>query len=169
MNKVFVLLFSFGLLALNAADRRSELVLLGDEKIGQVIKTKMQYKKASELPRNFDYRTLGVLTTDLNQHIPTYWWSYFTNYYFQFVSNSSFHCFKYIFIISGSCWAHAAMSSIADRISIATNGFSIVVIVHWSYHQNFLKCKCSRHQTWCNSVRASTYQLRERRQLQRWG
>ena len=24
---------------------------------------------------------------------------------------------------SGSCWAHAAMSSIADRISIATNGF----------------------------------------------
>ena len=73
MNKVFVLLFSFGLLALNAADRRSELVLLGDEKIGQVIKTKMQYKKASELPRNFDYRTLGVLTTDLNQHIPTYW------------------------------------------------------------------------------------------------
>eukprot|EP01035_Chromulina_nebulosa_P025987 gene25987-33976_t len=55
----------------------------------------MQYKKASELPRTFDYRTLGVLTTDLNQHIPTY---------------------------CGSCWAHAAMSSIADRISIATNG-----------------------------------------------
>ena len=73
INKVFVLLFSFGLVSLNRADRRSELVLLGDEKIGEVIKTKMQYKKASELPRTFDYRTLGVLTTDLNQHIPTYW------------------------------------------------------------------------------------------------
>ena len=70
---IIFLLCLFGHLSPSAADRRNELVLLGDEKIGEVIKTKIQYKKASELPRSFDYRTLGVLTTDLNQHIPTYW------------------------------------------------------------------------------------------------
>jgi len=47
------------------------------------------------LPANFDYRPLGLLTEDLNQHIPVY---------------------------CGSCWAHSAMSSIADRIKIMTNG-----------------------------------------------
>jgi cathepsin X len=74
---------------------RNELVLIGDEKIGEVIKTKLQYKTAAELPASFDYRPLGLLTEDLNQHIPVY---------------------------CGSCWAHSAMSSIADRIKIASNG-----------------------------------------------
>jgi hypothetical protein len=55
------------------ADLPNELVLLGDDNIGQVIKTKMIYKNASELPSSWDWRTLGLLTTDLNQHIPTYW------------------------------------------------------------------------------------------------
>lgn len=60
---------------LSFAERPNELVLIGDEKIGEVIKTKITYKKASELPTNFDYRDLGLLSTDLNQHIPVYWYS----------------------------------------------------------------------------------------------
>lgn len=51
----------------------NELVLQGDDKIGSVVKTKVNYKKASELPESFDYRPLGLLTEDLNQHIPVYW------------------------------------------------------------------------------------------------
>lgn len=57
----------------SAAERRNELVLIGDEKIGEVIKTKIVYKSANQLPTNFDYRELGLLSTDLNQHIPVYW------------------------------------------------------------------------------------------------
>jgi len=58
-----------------------------------VVKSKIP--KAENLPVSYDLRTMGLLTTDLNQHIPTY---------------------------CGSCWAHAPMSSIADRIKIATGG-----------------------------------------------
>jgi len=65
------------------------------KKIGEVVKTTPLRKTKDQLPLNFDYRPLGLLTEDLNQHIPVY---------------------------CGSCWAHAAMSSIADRIKIATNG-----------------------------------------------
>lgn len=81
--------------ALAAAEHRNELVLLGDENIPSVVKTAMRYKSAAELPESWDYRTMGLLTSDLNQHIPQY---------------------------CGSCWAHAPMSSIADRIKIMTNG-----------------------------------------------
>jgi hypothetical protein len=61
------------LVSIVSAEVRNELILDGDEKIGQVIKTKVHYKKLSELPTHFDYREKGLLTTDLNQHIPTYW------------------------------------------------------------------------------------------------
>jgi len=91
---MFSLLFFIGP-ALVAAAVRNELVLQGDEKIGSVVKTQLKKLTKAELPENFDYRPLGLLTTDLNQHIPVY---------------------------CGSCWAHAAFSSIADRIKIATNG-----------------------------------------------
>lgn len=74
---------------------KNELILQDEDKVGSVVKTKVFYKKRSDLPKNFDYRKLGLLTTDLNQHIPQY---------------------------CGSCWAHAPMSSIADRIKILTNG-----------------------------------------------
>jgi cathepsin X len=47
------------------------------------------------LPASWDWRKLGLMTTDLNQHIPQY---------------------------CGSCWAHASMSTIADRMKIATKG-----------------------------------------------
>lgn len=60
-------------LASATAARPNELVLLGDDKIGQVVKTRVQYKKASALPSHWDYREKGLLTSDLNQHIPVYW------------------------------------------------------------------------------------------------
>jgi len=47
------------------------------------------------LPDSWDWRKLGLMTTDLNQHIPQY---------------------------CGSCWAHASMSTIADRKKILTKG-----------------------------------------------
>lgn len=53
------------------AELKNELVLKGN--VGKVVKTQMKYKTAAELPENFDYRPLGLLTTDLNQHIPVYW------------------------------------------------------------------------------------------------
>jgi hypothetical protein len=56
------------------AEVKNELVLLGDDEIGSVVKTVMKYKTAAELPESWDYRTLGLLTTDLNQHIPVYWY-----------------------------------------------------------------------------------------------
>ena len=92
---MFKLLVLLAPLLLIAAVHKNELVLDGDEKIGQVVKTPIVHRPRSSLPTNFDYRALGLLTTDLNQHIPVY---------------------------CGSCWAHAAFSSIADRIKIATNG-----------------------------------------------
>lgn len=89
------LLVLFATLFLINAEVKNELVLQGDDKIGSVIKSKIPFFNAEQLPESLDYRTKGLLTTDLNQHIPVY---------------------------CGSCWAHAAMSSIADRIKISTKG-----------------------------------------------
>jgi len=60
-----------------------------------VVKTKLpqDYIKTEDLPISWDWKHLQ--TTDLNQHIPVY---------------------------CGSCWAHATVSTMADRIKIATNG-----------------------------------------------
>lgn len=76
---------------------RNELDLQSPTIVGEVVKTPRphEYLKAGSLPESLDYRTDGLLTTDLNQHIPVY---------------------------CGSCWAHASFSSIADRIKIATKG-----------------------------------------------
>ena len=65
----------------------------GRQEIGEHILTALP--KTLGLPVELDYRKLGLLTLDLNQHIPVY---------------------------CGSCWAHASMSSIADRIKIKTGG-----------------------------------------------
>merc|ERR1719181_2097075 len=93
MTQFLFLLVAFAVIALSFGYDRNELVLQPDVKF--VVKTKQPSLKASELPESLDYRTQGLLTTDLNQHIPVY---------------------------CGSCWAHAAFSTIADRIKIATKG-----------------------------------------------
>ena len=72
-QEMFALVLLLAPFVVLAKVQQNELVLLGDEKIGEVVKTKIQYKKASELPASFDYRPLGLLTEDLNQHIPVYW------------------------------------------------------------------------------------------------
>ncbi len=69
----FVALLLLVLPAIIAAERKNELVLLGDEKIGSVIKNPVPKLRADQLPTSWDYRTKGLLTTDLNQHIPVYW------------------------------------------------------------------------------------------------
>ncbi len=69
----FVALLLLVIPAIIAAERKNELVLLGDEKIGSVVKSAQPKFRADQLPTNFDYRTKGLLTTDLNQHIPVYW------------------------------------------------------------------------------------------------
>jgi cathepsin X len=90
MMKLVSLLAS---LLVAAASVKNELIL--QENVGKVVKTTPVRKSRAQLPTNFDYRPLGLLTSDLNQHIPVY---------------------------CGSCWAHAAFSSIGDRIRIMTNG-----------------------------------------------
>jgi len=72
---------------------KSGLVLKDPQEVGEVVLTPRP--KVDNLPTGWDWREKGLLTADLHQHIPTY---------------------------CGSCWAHAAMSSIADRIKIQTNG-----------------------------------------------
>ena len=57
--------------------------------------------KDEDVPASWDWRTKKLLTTDLNQHIPVY---------------------------CGSCWAHATMSTIADRIKIQKNGIGTDII-----------------------------------------
>jgi hypothetical protein len=52
---------------------KNELVLVGDEKIEEVVKSPRPVFGATELPKSLDYRPLGLLTQDLNQHIPVYW------------------------------------------------------------------------------------------------
>ena len=79
--------------AVTQAYSRNELVL--QDNIPDVIKTKQPLFAAEELPESLDYRQLGLMTMDLNQHIPVY---------------------------CGSCWAHAAFSSIADRMKILSKG-----------------------------------------------
>jgi len=57
-----------------------------------------EYLDMSALPTNYDWRNVegkNFLTKDLNQHVPEY---------------------------CGSCWAHGAMSSVADRIKISRRG-----------------------------------------------
>lgn len=81
----------------SAVGYRNELIEQDPAVIGEAVKTRRphEYLSKTDIPASLDYRDKGLLTTDLNQHIPTY---------------------------CGSCWAHASVSSIADRIKIATNG-----------------------------------------------
>ncbi len=52
---------------------KSELVLKDPKQIGEVVITRAQdYLKGGDLPNEWDLRTQGMLTADLNQHIPVY-------------------------------------------------------------------------------------------------
>lgn len=90
---MFKLLVVLVALCVAFADRKSELILQGDDVVGEFVKSVRPSFNNTAVPAALDYRALGLLTSDLNQHIPVY---------------------------CGSCWAHAAFSSIADRIKIAT-------------------------------------------------
>lgn len=66
-----VLLLCSLLVAVSA--RMNELVLQDEALVGEVVKTPLFRKTRNQLPTNFDYRSFGLLSTDLNQHIPVYW------------------------------------------------------------------------------------------------
>ena len=55
------------------AERKSELVLQGDHLLGEVVKSVRPSFNNTAVPASLDYRAQGLLTTDLNQHIPVYW------------------------------------------------------------------------------------------------
>jgi hypothetical protein len=57
-----------------AKEYRNEIIEQDPAVIGEMVKTPRPhtYLKPEDLPASWDYRPLGLLTTDLNQHIPTY-------------------------------------------------------------------------------------------------
>ena len=59
---------------LSASAYRNEIIEQDPAVIGEAVKTARPhtYINAEDLPVSWDYRPLGLLTTDLNQHIPTY-------------------------------------------------------------------------------------------------
>jgi hypothetical protein len=54
-------------------ERPSELVLQEDHLVGEVVRSPRPVYNASTIPDSLDYRAQGLLTADLNQHIPVYW------------------------------------------------------------------------------------------------
>jgi hypothetical protein len=64
--------------------RQNELIEQDPDVIGEAVKTPRphEYIKPEDLPESLDYRSQGLLTSDLNQHIPVY---------------------------CGSCWAHGLL------------------------------------------------------------
>eukprot|EP00555_Chaetoceros_dichaeta_P014181 CAMPEP_0198255918 /NCGR_PEP_ID=MMETSP1447-20131203/5940_1 /TAXON_ID=420782 /ORGANISM="Chaetoceros dichaeta, Strain CCMP1751" /LENGTH=342 /DNA_ID=CAMNT_0043942417 /DNA_START=208 /DNA_END=1236 /DNA_ORIENTATION=- len=78
----------------------NEYMIMEDHKIMNDYTSPLPYEyiAAKELPETFDWGNIdgkSYLTHSLNQHIPQY---------------------------CGSCWAHGAMSALADRIKIARGG-----------------------------------------------
>uniref|UniRef100_A0A7S2V244 Peptidase C1A papain C-terminal domain-containing protein n=1 Tax=Fibrocapsa japonica TaxID=94617 RepID=A0A7S2V244_9STRA len=76
---------------------QNELVPMEGHKVKQVLKSPLphEYLNAEALPESFtwkDVNGMSFVTRNLNQHIPQY---------------------------CGSCWAHATLSALADRVKIA--------------------------------------------------
>lgn len=67
MMLLTVLALLSAVVSATSKEHRSELVLIGDEKIGEVVKTPRPHFDAATLPDHYDLRSLGLLTTDLNQ------------------------------------------------------------------------------------------------------
>lgn len=57
----------------SAAAYKSELVLQDPEVIGEVVRSARPKLSAEQLPESWSWQEKGLLTTDLNQHIPVYW------------------------------------------------------------------------------------------------
>ena len=72
-SKMFSILFILSAVLALVAGYKNELNLIGDDKIPEVVKSAPLRLSTTELPANFDYRPLGLLSSDLNQHIPVYW------------------------------------------------------------------------------------------------
>ncbi len=56
-----------------AAEHRNELVLQDATAVGEFVKSTRPSFNNTAVPASYDLRLLGLLTTDLNQHIPVYW------------------------------------------------------------------------------------------------
>ena len=74
LSKTFSALTALSVTLTGEAAYRNEIIEQDPASIGEVIKTPRPhtYLKPEDLPSSWDYRPLGLLTTDLNQHIPTY-------------------------------------------------------------------------------------------------
>lgn len=72
-------LISFSFLIISISGRQNELIEQDPKVIGDAIKTPQPYEyiNMNDLPINYDLRSEGLLTTDLNQHIPVYCGRYF--------------------------------------------------------------------------------------------
>eukprot|EP00584_Thalassiosira_punctigera_P020838 CAMPEP_0172572806 /NCGR_PEP_ID=MMETSP1067-20121228/135869_1 /TAXON_ID=265564 ORGANISM="Thalassiosira punctigera, Strain Tpunct2005C2" /NCGR_SAMPLE_ID=MMETSP1067 /ASSEMBLY_ACC=CAM_ASM_000444 /LENGTH=332 /DNA_ID=CAMNT_0013365397 /DNA_START=87 /DNA_END=1082 /DNA_ORIENTATION=+ len=100
--KYLPIVASASILAANAAgapERMNEFVILeGHTKKSHIVSPEPHiYLRDEDLPEEWNWNDIdgkSCLTHQLNQHIPQY---------------------------CGSCWAHAALSSLADRIKIARN------------------------------------------------
>lgn len=56
-----------------SSNYKSELILKDSKLIGEVIKSNRPLLSLTDIPISWDYREKGLLTMDLNQHIPVYW------------------------------------------------------------------------------------------------
>lgn len=99
MEKLSIVIF-FAVATATLARRPSEYKVLAKHKIKNSYSMKLpkDYVDVSTMPDSFDWHDqngVSLVTKSLNQHIPQY---------------------------CGSCWAHGAVSSLADRIKIARKG-----------------------------------------------
>eukprot|EP00475_Leptophrys_vorax_P037266 TRINITY_DN63_c0_g1_i1.p1 TRINITY_DN63_c0_g1~~TRINITY_DN63_c0_g1_i1.p1 ORF type:complete len:343 (-),score=104.48 TRINITY_DN63_c0_g1_i1:31-1059(-) len=99
------LLFAAAALSSVASARRNEIrIMPGDHKFNDYTSPlPYTYINPNTLPANFSWLSFkgqSLVTKNLNQHIPVY---------------------------CGSCWAHGALSALADRIKIARKGAGVDV------------------------------------------
>lgn len=79
MSSLFLVIVAVLAVIFSSAEAASKMARtgvkqFGDENLPPVIKKPLDYAAiVKSLPPSWDYRPLGLMTTDLNQHIPTYW------------------------------------------------------------------------------------------------